>query len=185
MLDHQRLELSDVILIRPRIFPDDRGHFQQTWNARDYREIGVTSEFVQDNESLSRAKGTIRGLHFQAPPEAQAKLVRAVKGSIYDVAVDIRKSSPTYGRSCGAVLTAAGGEQLFVPRGFAHGFCTLEDDVLVGYKVDGSYRPDLEGGIIWDDPGLSIPWPLDGTAAVVSGKDAALPTFDAFQSPFE
>ena len=185
MLDHQPLELSNVILVRPRIFSDDRGHFQQTWSARDYAEIGISCRFIQDNESWSKTKGTIRGLHFQAPPEAQAKLVRAVKGSIYDVAVDIRRGSPTYGKHCGAALTASGGEQLYVPAGFAHGFCTLENDVLVGYKVDGSYRPDLEGGIIWDDPDLSIPWPLDGSPAIVSGKDTDLPTFSTFQSPFE
>jgi dTDP-4-dehydrorhamnose 3,5-epimerase len=130
--------------------------------------------FVQDNQAFSAAKGTLRGLHFQLAPHAQGKLIRALKGAIFDVAVDIRAGSPTYGQFVSAELTAEGGEQLWVPRGFAHGYCTITDDCEIFYKVDGQYAPDHEGGIIWNDPDLAIPWPLDGEP-VLSGKDQVLP----------
>ncbi|MBM3608831.1 MAG: dTDP-4-keto-6-deoxy-D-glucose epimerase, partial [Alphaproteobacteria bacterium] len=125
------------------------------------------------------------GLHFQVPPKPQAKLVRVLAGAIFDVAVDIRRSSPTYGRWCGATLTAEGGEQLYVPRGFAHAFCTLEPGTLVAYKVDGYYAPDCDAGLIWNDPGIAIVWPEQASAPVISDKDAKLPRFRDFQSPFE
>ena len=122
---------------------------------------------------------------FQAPPEAQAKLVRAVHGSIFDVAVDIRRSSPNYGKWCGAVLTAEGAEQLYIPHGFAHGFCTLEENVIVNYKVDGGYAPKLEGGILWNDPDIGIDWPVPEAEMLLSPKDRVLPSFSDFETPFE
>jgi dTDP-4-dehydrorhamnose 3,5-epimerase len=138
------------------------------------RAAGLSDPFVQDNQAYNARKGTVRGLHFQKAPHAQGKLVRVLKGAIYDVAVDVRPGSPSYGRWVAAELTAAGGEQLFVPRGFAHGYCTLEDETELFYKVDGQYAPELEGGVAWDDPDLAIDWPLEG-AAVLSDKDLKLP----------
>ena len=132
----------------------------------------------------SHDAGTVRGLHFQAPPQAQAKLVHVLRGSVFDVAVDLRRGSPTYGKWCGATLTAAGGEQLFVPHGFAHGYCTLEKDAVVAYKVDGYYAPDLEGGIRWDDAEIGVAWPVAMGRAIVSEKDGRLPVFAALKSPF-
>jgi dTDP-4-dehydrorhamnose 3,5-epimerase len=178
------LDLTDVLLIRPRKFADPRGYFVETWRADTYADLGVTADFVQDNESWSARAGTVRGLHYQAPPAAQAKLVRVLRGSIFDVAVDLRRSSPAFGRWCSAVLTAESAEQMFVPRGFAHGFCTLEDDVLVAYKIDSYYAPAAEGGLAWNDADLAIEWPVSGSAAVVSEKDRALPPLAALQSPF-
>lgn len=185
MAEKQMLELDGVFLIRPRVFADERGYFLQTWSAGAYEQLGIPPGFVQDNESYSQARGTVRGLHFQSPPTSQAKLVRVVRGSIFDVAVDIRRSSPTYGRWCSAVLTASGAEQIYVPHGYAHGFCTLEDDVIVAYKVDGAYAPDLEGGIIWNDSDIGVDWPLPDSGAVVSRKDRELMAFQDYQSPFE
>jgi dTDP-4-dehydrorhamnose 3,5-epimerase len=138
------------------------------------RAAGLSDPFVQDNQAYNARKGTVRGLHFQTAPHAQGKLVRVLKGAIYDVAVDVRPGSATYGRWVAAELTAAGGEQLFVPRGFAHGYCTLEDETELFYKVDGQYAPELEGGVAWDDPDLAIAWPLAG-APVLSDKDRKLP----------
>lgn len=178
------LEIAGLILFRPRKFADARGYFVETFNARAYREAGVATDFVQDNQSLSVDAGTIRGLHFQTPPEPQAKLIRVLAGAVYDVAVDLRGGSPTYGRWCAVTLTADGGEQLFVPRGFAHGFCTIEPNTLVAYKVDGYYAPACDSGLGWDDPDLAIPWPVAGKSAIVSDKDAKLPSFKAFKSPF-
>jgi dTDP-4-dehydrorhamnose 3,5-epimerase len=178
------LELEGVILIRPQKFVDARGFFIETFNARSYAKAGVDSIFVQDNHSLSREAGTIRGLHFQCPPAAQAKLVRVLRGSIFDVAVDLRPASRSYGRWCSATLTAEGAEQLFVPRGFAHGFCTLEPNTEIAYKVDSFYAPSCDAGFRWDDPDLAIPWPLGRAEAIVSEKDAGLPFFKTFVSPF-
>jgi dTDP-4-dehydrorhamnose 3,5-epimerase len=123
---------------------------------------------VQDNQSLSARPGTVRGLHFQGPPAPQAKLVRVLRGSILDVAVDLRRGSPTFGRWCGAMLTASGGEQLFLPRGFAHGFCTLEPDTEVAYKMDGYHAPECEAGVLWNDPEIGISWPVDAATAILS-----------------
>jgi dTDP-4-dehydrorhamnose 3,5-epimerase len=178
------LEIPGIILIAPRQFADARGFFVETYSAPAFRALGIDCVFVQDNQSLSRPRGTIRGLHFQAPPHAQAKLVRVLRGAIFDVAVDLRASSPTYGKYCAAVLTASGGEQMFVPRGFAHGFCTLEPDVEVAYKVDDVYAPDCERGLAWSDPVLAIAWPLPAREIVVSDKDAALGGLAGFASPF-
>lgn len=173
------LEIKDVVLFRPGRFQDDRGWFEETYNARRMAEAGLALDFVQDNQSLSRAVGTIRGLHFQAPPYAQAKLVRVVQGAIFDVAVDLRRASPTYGRWVGAELSAENGAQLLVPRGFAHGFVTREPDTAVCYKVDGFYDKASEGGIRFDDPDLAIDWGIDPAAAMLSEKDRELPAFGA------
>ena len=137
-------------------------------------QAGLKEPFVQDNQAFNARAGTIRGLHFQTAPHAQGKLVRVLKGAIYDVALDVRPGSPSFGLWVGAELTADGGEQLFVPRGFAHGYCTLVDDTELFYKVDGQYAPELEGGVAWDDPDLSIPWPITGDP-VLSEKDRKLP----------
>lgn len=168
------LALPEVLLITPRRHGDARGWFAETWSRPTLAAAGIHAEFVQDNQAFSARKGTLRGLHFQAAPHAQAKLVRVLKGAIYDVAVDIRQGSPSFGLWVGAELTAEGGEQIFVPRGFAHGYCTMTDDTELFYKVDGIYAPQAEGGISWNDPDLDIPWPLDGDP-VLSGKDATLP----------
>lgn len=148
-------------------------------------ESGFNVHFVQDNQSYSASAGTIRGLHFQRPPHAQAKLVRCARGSIMDYAVDLRRGSPTYGKWVAAKLTAEGGEQLFVPVGFGHAFVTLEPDVDVVYKVSDVYAPDCEGGVIWNDPTIGIEWPLPASGAVLSDKDQALPVLAKFNSPFE
>jgi dTDP-4-dehydrorhamnose 3,5-epimerase len=139
---------------------------------------------VQDNQAYSAQSGTIRGLHFQAPPHAQAKLVRVLRGAVYDAAVDLRRGSPTYGTWCGARLTADGGEQIFVPRGFAHGYCTLEPDTIVAYKVDGYYAPQSEAGLIWNDPAIRVDWSVSAQSVLVSEKDAKLPSLSSFDTPF-
>ena len=183
-LEVKSLELEGVTLFRPRKFVDTRGYFIETFNAKSYAEAGVDTAFVQDNQSMSRKLGTIRGLRFQWPPAAQAKLVRVLRGSIFDVAVDLRHGSRSYGRWCSATLTGDGGEQLFVPRGFAHGFCTLEPNTEVAYKIDNFYAPSCDAGLRWDDPDLAIPWPVRPADAVISEKDAGLPFFRTFASPF-
>ena len=178
------LAIPAVVLVRPTKFGDARGYFMETYSTEAFAAAGIGAVFVQDNQSLSAARGVVRGLHFQAPPAAQAKLVRVLKGAIFDVAVDIRAGSPSYGRWCAAKLSSDGAEQLFVPRGFAHGFCTLEPGTEVVYKVDGPYAPQAEGGLIWNDPELAIDWPITAAEAQLSGKDALLPGFTDFISPF-
>ncbi|TVV76117.1 dTDP-4-dehydrorhamnose 3,5-epimerase [Sphingomonas solaris] len=173
-----------VQLIRPKRFSDDRGWFSETWHQQRLVDQGITVPFCQDNHSLSRPVGTLRGLHFQAPPHAQSKLVRCVRGSIWDVAVDVRAGSPTYGQWVGATLSAENGDQLFIPAGFAHGFVTLEPDSEVIYKVDDYYAPDCDGGIAWDDPDIALPWPLSAGGPVLSDKDRKLPRLAEWTSPF-
>ena len=168
------LAIPGVLLITPKRHGDARGWFAETWSEKLMAEAGLAAPFVQDNQAFNARKGTLRGLHFQTAPHAQGKLVRVLKGSIWDVAVDVRAGSATHGRWAAAELTAAGGEQLFVPRGFAHGYVTLEDDTELFYKVDGQYAPELEGGVIWNDPDLALPWPLAGEP-VLSDKDQRLP----------
>jgi len=163
-----------VILICPRRLSDQRGWFSETWNDRAFADIGLQVSFCQDNQSFSKSKGTLRGLHFQAPPSAQSKLVRCLQGRIFDVAVDIRRSSPTFGKWVGAELSADDGRQLFIPAGYAHGFVTLEDDCMVAYKVDDYYSAKDDGGIAWNDPAIGINWPIAGEP-VLSGKDSGLP----------
>ena len=177
-------ELPGVLLLKPRFFNDARGYFVETYNSRSARDGGLISEFVQDNEALSLKRGTVRALHFQVPPKVQGKLVRVLSGSIFDVAVDLRAGSPSYGRWMSATLTAQGGEQIFVPRGFGHGYCTLEDDTVVAYKVDDYYAPECERGLVWNDPALKIDWPVSYADAVLSDKDRKLPGFADFASPF-
>lgn len=173
-----------VRLIATKRFEDARGWFAETWSQRNFQAAGVDVDFVQDNHSCSRHAGTIRGLHFQSAPFAQAKLVRCLKGRIFDVAVDIRRDSPTFRQWVGAELSAENGAQLFVPRGFAHGFLTLEPDTEVAYKVDAFYDAASDGGIRWDDPTLAIDWPLQGLAPVLSDKDAGLPPIEQAQFDF-
>jgi len=176
--------LKDILLIQPRRHGDHRGYFSETYKASALKEAGVDVTFIQDNHSYSAQKGVVRGLHFQAHPRAQAKLLRVVRGAILDVALDIRRASPTYGRHVAVELSAGNGTQIYVPVGFAHGFCTLTEDVEVLYKVTAEYAPAEEGGCLWSDPVLGIDWPVSPSEAVVSGRDAVWPTFGAFISPF-
>jgi dTDP-4-dehydrorhamnose 3,5-epimerase len=178
------LAIPEVVLIETRTFADDRGSFSETWNRRAFRDAGIDAEFVQDNHAKSASAGTVRGLHYQAPPHAQGKLVRVARGAIFDVAVDIRKGSPTYGQWVGATLSAENTHQLWVPAGFAHAYATLEDDTEVIYKVTDFYAPECEGGALWNDPDLAIDWPVDTASALLSEKDLKLPGFRDFVSPF-
>jgi dTDP-4-dehydrorhamnose 3,5-epimerase len=184
MLSIERLAIEAVILIKPEKFGDSRGYFFESYSARAYAEFGIDTIFIQDNQSLSVQRGTVRGLHFQTPPEPQAKLIRVLKGSIFDVAIDLRRGSETYGRWCSATLTSDGAEQLFIPRGFAHGFCTLEPNTEIAYKVDSFYAPTCDAGFRWDDPEIAITWPIHASEAVLSDKDKLLPSFAGFVSPF-
>jgi dTDP-4-dehydrorhamnose 3,5-epimerase len=173
-------ELPGVRLLQPRRYDDVRGSFSETWSRAAWAAAGIAIEFVQDNQSLSRSAGTVRGLHLQRPPAAQAKLVRVLQGAILDVVVDIRPQSPTFRRFVAVELDATGGRQLFVPaEGFAHGFCTLVPDTVVFYKVSAPYAPRHERGILWCDPALAIPWPVTPAAAVLSDRDRVNPTLDA------
>ena len=177
--------MSPDQLIQPRRFGDARGWFTEVYSEAAFAARGITSRFVQDNHSLSAPAFTLRGLHFQTPPFGQDKLVRCIRGRIFDVAVDVRKDSPTFGRWVGAELSAENGHQLLVPIGFAHGFLTLEPDCEVSYKCSNVYAPDHDGGMRWDDPAIAIEWPIPaGTAPVLSPKDTALPFLDGFDSPF-
>ncbi len=178
-------ELPGVLLLETRRFTDARGVFAETWSRRDFAAVGVTDDFVQDNWSRSTARGTVRGLHFQRPPHAQAKLVRAVRGAILDVAVDLRRSSPTFGKHVAVTLEEGDGRMLYVPAGFAHGFCTLRPETEVAYKVTDVYAPACDGGVAWDDPTLAIPWPVMPQAAVLSDKDARLPRLDDLPALFD
>jgi dTDP-4-dehydrorhamnose 3,5-epimerase len=174
-----------VIRITPRRFADTRGWFSETWQRDRYRAAGIDAEFVQDNHSYSAPAMTLRGIHFQTPPFAQAKLVRCLRGRIWDVAVDLRRGSPTQGQWVAAELTAEQGEQLFIPAGYGHAFLTLEPDSEVAYKVNAFYAPETDAGIRWDDPELGIDWPLGGAAPALSDKDQQLPLLKDFVSPFD
>lgn len=174
-----------VKVITPKIHRDERGFFSETWREDCLRETGLEVRFVQDNHALSRVPGTIRGIHFQIGATAQCKLVRCVRGSIFDVAVDIRRGSPTYGRHVAEVLSKANWKQLFVPVGFAHGYCTLEPDTEVIYKVTTFYDASAERGIAWDDPDIDIPWPTSKGKAIVSDKDRILPRFAELPNYFD
>ena len=167
-------EISGVKIIEPDVFGDARGWFCETYNAERYRQAGICDMFVQDNESFS-SKGVVRGLHWQAAPHTQAKLVRVIRGAVWDVAVDIRKGSPTFGRSVCATLTAENGLQLYIPRGFAHGFIVLEDNTLFSYKCDNFYCAEADRGIRFDDPALGIKWPDLGVEIGLSEKDRRHP----------
>jgi len=180
----EKTALSGVVVITPRRFGDARGWFSETWNAERMAEAGLDLAFVQDNHSFSATKGTLRGLHYQRPPHAQDKLVRCTRGEIFDVAVDIRKGSPSYGKWVGEVLSAENGRQLLIPKGFLHGFVTLTADCEVQYKCTDLYAPDCDGGIRWNDPTIGIDWRLGGAAPVLSAKDEVAPLLADFDSPF-
>lgn len=180
---YSTLNSRDLVLLKPKRHGDHRGFFAETYSRRRYSKLGVNAEFVQDNHSVSREVGTLRGLHFQSFPHAQAKLIRCGRGAIFDVAVDIRRGSPTYGHWEGYVLTAENGHQLFVPVGFAHGFVTLEPDSEIVYKCSDYYAPETEGSVLWNDPVIGIDWPAE-THLVLSKKDAAAPLLEDLESPF-
>ncbi|MBR1720390.1 MAG: dTDP-4-dehydrorhamnose 3,5-epimerase [Phocaeicola sp.] len=175
--------IPGVYMIEPRLFKDTRGYFFESYNKNVYdREVAPIS-FVQDNESFS-TRGVVRGLHFQRPPYSQAKLVRVIKGVVLDVAVDIRKGSPTYGKYVKAVLSDENKLQFFIPKGFAHGFAVLSDEALFQYKCDAFYEPSAEGGIRWNDPDLNIDWGIPADQIILSAKDELHPLLKDFDSPF-
>jgi len=180
----ESLAIQDVKLVTPARFGDDRGFFSETYNAQRFKDAGIEADFIQDNHSLSAQRGTVRGLHFQAPPFAQSKLVRVLRGTMLDVAVDVRKGSPTYGKWVSAELSAENGVQIFVPRGFLHGFVTLEPDTEIAYKVDNYYSKECDGAVLWNDPALGIDWGIPANEAVLSDKDAAAQSFAEFETPF-
>lgn len=178
------LQIPGLLLIIPKRFEDPRGYFTELYSEKTLRDAGVSVSFVQDNFSLSRAKGTVRGLHYQIPPRPQDKLVRVSRGRIFDVAVDLRQASATFGKHVSVELSGENGEQLFIPAGFAHGFCTLEKDTEVVYKVSDFYDPKTEEGVLWSDPALNISWPASPQHATISDKDAKLPLFKDMQRRF-
>lgn len=179
-----KTNIDGVLIIEPRVFGDARGYFFESYNARDFREqTGIEVGFVQDNESRS-SRGVVRGLHFQKPPFAQAKLVRVVEGKVLDVAVDIRKGSPTYGQHVAVELSADNKLQFFMPKGIAHGFAVLSDVAVFQYKCDEYYHPESEGAIAWDDPTLAIDWRIAHSEALLSEKDRHHPMFNDFNTPF-
>lgn len=180
----EELALPGVILFTPKRFGDDRGFFSETFNLRTFETYVPGVNFVQDNHSLSRDVGVVRGLHFQTPPHAQGKLVRVTKGRVFDVAVDIRVGSPTYGQHVAIELSAENWQQLWIPPGFAHAFCTVEPDTEFCYKVTEYYAPDNDAGIAFDDPDLGIDWPVDTKKAILSDKDRKLPRLKDYASPF-
>ena len=183
-MDITQTDLPGVLILTPRRFADARGFFSESWNQRVMEEAGIEIAFVQDNHSLSRDVGTVRGLHFQSPPHAQAKLVRCGRGALYDVAVDVRRGSPSYGKWVGVELSADNGRQLLIPAGFLHGFVTREPDTEVIYKCSDFYAPECDGAVRFDDPELGIDWGIEASAAVLSDKDRAAQSFAAFDTPF-
>jgi dTDP-4-dehydrorhamnose 3,5-epimerase len=175
MVDVETTSIPEVKIVRPKRIGDDRGFFSEWYNRAALAAQGINVGFIQDNMALSVRKGTVRGLHFQAPPFAQAKLVGCVRGAVFDVAVDIRRGSPTFGRHIAVELSAANGQQLFIPPGFAHGYCTLEENSVLFYKVDAGYSPQHDAGVLWQDPDIGIAWPVTADAAQLSKKDTTLP----------
>ncbi len=171
--EFKKLEIPDVLLIKPKVFEDDRGFFLETYKKDEFEKAGISGEFIQDNHSKSKY-GVLRGLHFQKKPYEQAKIVRCIKGIIYDVAVDLRKNSPTFGKFVAVILSEFNKYMLYIPRGFAHGFVVLSDEAEVMYKVDNKYAPSHEYGLIWNDPDVNIPWPID--VPTLSKKDETWPT---------
>ena len=185
MLEILETKLQGVVLLTPKRHGDARGYFCETWNKARMAEHGFDYDFVQDNQSLSAEVGTVRGLHFQSPPHAQAKLVRCGRGALLDVAVDIRKGSPTFGQWISEELSAENGRQLLIPEGFLHGFITLMPDTEILYKCNDYYSPECDGAVRFDDPDLAIDWGQDTSSAVLSAKDEAAQRFSEFNSPFD
>lgn len=179
-----KTEIPDVFIIEPSVFGDERGYFLESFNLKKFEENVHPIKFVQDNESKS-SKGVLRGLHFQTPPFNQAKLVRCIEGSVLDVAVDVRKESPTYGKHIAVELTGENKKQLFVPRGFAHGFLVLSETATFSYKVDNTYAPESDNGIRWNDKELNINWGISDTDVKLSEKDKNLTSFSELDSPFD
>lgn len=177
----EKTSIPDLLVLSPKVFEDQRGYFFESFRADVLEENGVSSSFIQDNESMSN-EGVLRGLHLQAPPFGQAKLIKVVKGAIYDVAVDVRKASPTYGHSFGIELNDENRKMLYIPEGFAHGFCCLKDKTIVQYKCSAYYNPSSELGLRWDDPDLNINWPASNPT--ISAKDEKHPFLRDFSSPF-
>lgn len=185
LITERAMRMSPVKLIEPTRHGDERGWFTETYNTAAFSKLGIATAFVQDNHSLSASRFTLRGMHFQLPPHGQDKLVRCIRGRIFDIAVDIRNGSPTYGKWVGCELSADNGRQLFVPIGFAHAFLTLEDNCEVVYKCSDLYAPESDFGIRWDDPSVAITWPMpDDVFPVISKKDAELSWLESFDSPF-
>ena len=178
-----KTNIDGVFIIEPRIFKDSRGYFFESFSAREFQEKISPITFIQDNESLSRY-GVIRGLHFQKPPYTQSKIIRVIKGAILDVAVDIRKGSPTFGQHLSVELTAENHRQLFIPHGFAHGFSVLSPEALIQYKCDNFYAPQSEGGILWNDPDLHIDWQIPSDKVILSEKDTKHPFLKDYDSDF-
>jgi dTDP-4-dehydrorhamnose 3,5-epimerase len=183
-MEIEQTAISGVLIIRPTKHGDHRGFFSETFKQSALREAGIKLDWVQDNHSFSATRGVVRGLHYQRSPNAQAKLLRVTRGAILDVAVDLRTSSPTYGRHVAVELSAENWAQLYVPVGFAHGFCTLTENVEVLYKVTAPYSPADEGGVLWCDPDLEIPWPISPEEATLSARDLQWPRLRDLVSPF-
>lgn len=173
-MEYKETEIKGVFVIEPRVFNDQRGYFFEAWKQQEFEQYVGKVNFVQDNESKS-SRGVLRGLHFQKGADAQAKLVRVIKGCVVDVAVDMRRSSPTFGKHVMVELSEDNKRQLFIPRGFAHGFLVLSDEAIFTYKVDNAYAPQSDAGVRWDDPDLAIPWPKDGLEVLTSEKDLKQP----------
>ena len=178
-----KTQINDLIIIEPSVFEDARGYFLETYNKQKFDDFFCKTDFIQDNESKS-SKGVLRGLHFQNPPFDQAKLVRCISGKVLDVAVDLRKNSKTYGKYVSVLLSGKNKRQLFVPRGFAHGYLVLSKNATFAYKVDNIYNPNSEQGLRWNDNDLNIKWGIENSDVFISEKDAKLQLFNEFQSPF-
>ena len=176
-----KTDIQGLIIIEPQIFKDSRGCFFESWNAKKFKQLGISEDFVQDNQSVS-SKGVLRGLHFQNPPYAQAKLVRVIEGSVLDVAVDLRKNSPTYGKHVSVILSEQNNKSFFIPKGFAHGFLSLEDNTVFNYKCSDYYNKESEGNLLWNDEDLKIDWQIDNP--LVSEKDLQADLFKNFKTKF-
>jgi len=176
-----KTDIQGLIIIEPQIFKDSRGCFFESWNVKKFKQLGISEDFVQDNQSVS-SKGVLRGLHFQKPPYAQAKLVRVIKGSVLDVAVDLRKNSPTYGKHVSVILSEQNNKSFFIPKGFAHGFLSLEDNTVFNYKCSDYYNKESEGSLLWNDEDLKIDWQIDNP--LVSEKDLQADLFKNFKTKF-
>ena len=176
-----KTDIQGLIIIEPQIFKDSRGCFFESWNAKKFKQLGISEDFVQDNQSVS-SKGVLRGLHFQNPPYAQAKLVRVIEGSVLDVAVDLRKNSPTYGMHVSVILSEKNNKSIFIPKGFAHGFLSLEDNTVFNYKCSDYYNKESEGSLLWNDEDLKIDWQIDNP--LISEKDLQADFFKNFKTKF-